>query len=350
MARDRVVIAGPWDDPGGMGVFLRSYRELASRWERFQIVDLNTWHAKGGRTTRCWTFGLSLFRLAGLAVRSRNNCIVHLHVSVNGSVARKSILSLLARALGARVVWHFHGGLLDWRNPAPRFFRQLAKREVRSAGIVCCVSTGLADSVQKAFDLVSRPEIVGPCVSETFSEVIRPELGDTHDLLMVGKWEMNKGVDILTRALCEEESLRGVTLSFVGRVVDGDLWLHSKELLGPRLRELGVLDREGVATAMARHRLIVLPSRRESFGLVLAEATLVGRSWVATPTHGAHEIERLVGGGFISRSHAWEDLAAVLVLALDADHQPSELRSRAKEVFSPAMFVHRHQVLWTGYQ
>lgn len=84
-------------------------------------------------------------------------------------------------------------------------------------------------------------------------------------VLFIGRISAEKGAD-LAAAACAQA---GVPITFVG---DGDQ-MDKVRAINPQARMLGRLDRDGVAAALAKARIAVMPSRwSEPFGLVALEA------------------------------------------------------------------------------
>jgi len=123
----------------------------------------------------------------------------------------------------------------------------------------------------------------------------RKRLGIADDELLVahtGRHSHEKGVDILLEsvALLPEEAWRKIRVALAG---DGP----EHEKLQSLARRLGVADRttflgviEDVPGLLAAADLYVSPSRRESFGLSLAEAMASGLCAVATAVGGVPEL------------------------------------------------------------
>ncbi len=155
-------------------------------------------------------------------------------------------------------------------------------------------------------------------------------------LLWLGARKATKGTDTLIRAFAIARTARpDLRLRLVGRAPTED-----EEA---RLRALAVeagcadvvafdppIPREAVAGAMRQATLFVHPSPFETFGMVAAEALLVGLPVVATPSG----VEAIVGTdgacGEIAASAGEDDLAAAILRALDrrSTYDPSAMRAR----------------------
>ena len=197
--------------------------------------------------------------------------------------------------------------------------RPLARWLVRRARVVVCASTELASDARA---LGARDVRVIP------SGVRMPEtVGDPEEpphLLYVGRLSEEKGVRELA------EATRGLPLVVVG---DGPL-----RSLFPQA--LGFVPPSELGLYYERAAVVVVPSRREGYGVVAREAMAHGRPVVATAVGGLLDaVEDEVTGLLVPAEDAAALRAAVVRLLADA-----ELRGRlggravrrATEVFSAA--------------
>lgn len=155
-------------------------------------------------------------------------------------------------------------------------------------------------------------------------------------LLWMGARKASKGTDVLLRAFAiARRSRPDLRLRLVGRAPTDD----EEARLHAVAAEVSVADavafeppvpREAVATTMRGAALFVHPSPFETFGMVAAEALLVGLPVVAAPSG----VEAIVGTdgacGEIAASTTAEDLAAAILVALDRrdSYDPVVMRAR----------------------
>ena len=122
-------------------------------------------------------------------------------------------------------------------------------------------------------------------------------------VFFAGRFESRKGIDTLLAAM--ERILPtypDVHLVLAGedRPIEpgaapiGRLWRsqHRNEPWIDRVTVLGVIDDETLHQQYAAAEVVVLPSRYESFGLVMVEAMMHGRPLVSTDTSGVREVVR----------------------------------------------------------
>jgi D-inositol-3-phosphate glycosyltransferase len=120
------------------------------------------------------------------------------------------------------------------------------------------------------------------------------------DLVFVGRYQLAKGLDILTDALGILRS-RGQhpTLAVVGQFSDAerlDVQSRTPEDLRPRISFLGTIARQSMPGVLNSARVVVVPSRYETFGMPALEAISCGLPVVATSVGGLPElVDRRLG-------------------------------------------------------
>ncbi|CAO5228002.1 glycosyltransferase family 4 protein [Frankia sp. AgKG'84/4] len=123
---------------------------------------------------------------------------------------------------------------------------------------------------------------------------VAPVRGTDQTMLVVGRLEWRKGLDVLldAAALLKERGL-APTVVFAGQssgVIDGvptGTWLERRAVeLGVAYRFTGHLSRPELVKAYEEARVVVVPSRFESFSIAGLEGMASGRPVVATATTG----------------------------------------------------------------
>ncbi|MEQ9058426.1 MAG: glycosyltransferase family 4 protein [Gammaproteobacteria bacterium] len=99
----------------------------------------------------------------------------------------------------------------------------------------------------------------------------------TLDLLFVGRFDYQKGVDLLLEAFSRVALMRDdIRLHLVGAPVVTQSPLAMRELEHPRIVEHGWLKADQLQARYAEADLVIVPSRWEGFGLVVAESFRAG--------------------------------------------------------------------------
>lgn len=170
-------------------------------------------------------------------------------------------------------------------------------------------------------------------------EFIRPALQpDATDLLFVGEMRKLKGVDVLLQAIVELNKSTSVTATLVG---EGESFVAFKALaqklgIHERVRFVG---RRGIAEALTMGRLMILPSRNESFPYVVLETIAASTPIIASNVGGISEIlpvSMLVPAG---DAHS---LAVKISTALQSGTVEAEmLAKQAKTQFGAAAMVQK---------
>jgi glycosyltransferase involved in cell wall biosynthesis len=278
----------------------------------------------------------------GLALAAREGVdLVHAHTAIPDGLAG----ARLADALGVPLVVTEHASLVRDQLADPAAAAQV--RTLTGPGRrLAAVSDHLARLIEERTDVPAGtvgviPNVVpvalfeGPGAgSGDRAAHVRPT--EQPELLWVGARKASKGTDTLLRAFAlarrERPDLR---LRLIGRAPTDEEEARLRGLAS----DLGVsaavsfdppIPREGVAPAMRRATLFVHPSPFETFGMVVAEAMLVGLPVAATPSG----VEAIVGTdgvcGEIAASCDPEDLAGAVLRALDRidGYDPAVMRDR----------------------
>ncbi|HKJ03265.1 MAG TPA: glycosyltransferase, partial [Longimicrobiales bacterium] len=202
---------------------------------------------------------------------------------------------------------------------------------------VTTVSEAVRAGVESLASGRVRTQVIPNVVDD---RVFRPGLAEARvpdRILFVGAIRRVKGFDILVRAIPEIVRHRsGVHVEVVGEPYYAAYRKDAADDM--RLaRELGVADRihfvgpttpEGVARAMEAASVLAVPSRRESFSAVTAEALACGTPVVATRCGGPEEIIGEGMGEVVSPGSPSELARALLdVLSRPEAFDPSELHA-----------------------
>lgn len=211
------------------------------------------------------------------AVREgRSAGILHAHWWVPSGL----VAVVAGRLLGVPAVVHVHGtDAALARGP----LRWLARRVLRSASAVLAASKDLAAWVHRVAG-VEAAVVPMPLGTERIPAPGPPP--PDGPVLAVARLVPEKGIDVLVRAA----AAAGVAVEVVG---EGDERAALEALaaaVGAEVRFYGALPPAALAERYAAARLVAVPSRREGFGLVAAEAAAAGRAVVASRVGGLADI------------------------------------------------------------
>jgi glycosyltransferase involved in cell wall biosynthesis len=289
-------------------------------------------------------------RIVGQIRREFPFDLIHAHFTYPDGV----VAAMLGRVYGIPTVITEHVLWLPWIRREP-----LVRRQAAWAVSACDAHLSVSDAVRRhVADVVgpavprSRLRIVPNVVEERLFAARPPELPRIPgQILFVGVVRAAKGMDVLLHALAELRQQR----PDARLVVVGDPFYRAYQKEAERLQaladQLGVADivrnmggqpPSEVARLMAESSVVVLPSRRESFGSVLIEAMACGTPVVATRCGGPEEVVTPEVGLLVPPEDR-SALTAALVYVLDHPHayDPATLRRSALDRFGPAVVARR---------
>jgi teichuronic acid biosynthesis glycosyltransferase TuaC len=286
-----------------------------------------------------WPYYLRALRLADKLRREFPFDLIHAHfVYPDGWVAAK-----LGQRYGVPVIITEQAAWRPWMDNHPRVLRQ-ALWAARHSAFLVAISRAHRQSIEHFMRDHARLRTIPDAVD---GEVFKlPEKGHQkvpNQLLLVGLMRHVKGPDILARALrILVDRGRDLRLVHVGESFYGG-WRRDFEKFRELVQLLDLSDRvefcgkkptPELVRYMQNSALLVLPSRRESLGMVLAEALACGTPVVATRCGGPEDIVTNDVGILV----ATEDPAALAdgiehVLARREHYKPERLRAYALDRF-----------------
>ena len=143
-----------------------------------------------------------------------------------------------------------------------------------------------------------------------------PLESDGYDIIFVGNWSLQKGVDILVEA-CKK---RGLSLLHVGAIIDYAFPKQSKQFC-----HVDPVNQPELVY-FSKAKIFCLPSRQDGFGLVLFQAMICGLPLVYSHYTGGPDLKKLVNDHeflFEMPEYTVESLSETLLKALKkAEQQP----------------------------
>ncbi len=214
-------------------------------------------------------------------VRGTDADIVHLHSTFAGLIGRVNV-----RPSGAKVVYCAHG----WSHSR---VKSLAKKQIYAS-----VERFLAHDTAAIINISGAEHLLAQeyRIQTGKDFVVRNGIADAswtplpitagaRKLLFVGRFDRQKGVDLLLDAFKSIES-EGFELTLIGEPVVGT----ESPVIPKSVTYLGWQSAAGVQDAIQKSDILVVPSRWEGFGLVAVEAMRAGRPVVAARVGGLAEV------------------------------------------------------------
>lgn len=281
---------------------------------------------------------VGLIRLSQ-AIRSLRPDVIHGHGAKGGAFAR-----LVPAAKTTVRAYTPHGGSLHYRPGTlkGRTFGTMERLLMPRTDLLLFES----DFARRAYlDRIGTPSglvrVVCNGIGAADLVPVQPVENAT-DLVFVGELRRLKGVDVLLAALdWLRRQGRDVSLTIVGEGPDGEAFQNDAKRLGlaATVRFVGYRQaRDGFSLG----RILVVPSRNESFPYVVLEAAAAGLAVIATAAGGIPEIFGPAAGRLAPPDDA-SALGAAIAHALDdaADTRAAaqSLQERVKQHFSVERMV-----------
>jgi len=210
--------------------------------------------------------------------------IIHGHGAKGGAYAR-----FAAGSIGAKAIYTAHGGALHyaWNSvPGALFLGVERMLMARTDGLVF-----VCDYERKTFD---EKIGIGSVASTVVHNGLWPQefkavelVEKPSDILFIGELRQLKGVDVLLKAIAQQASPTSATM-----VGDGPDRQEFEDLA----KQLGLSDRVVFTGAMPAQdafglgRLMVVPSRAESFPYIVLEAIAAHKPLIASNVGGIGEV------------------------------------------------------------
>ena len=266
-----------------LGVDVVRFRYAPARYETLAYTGAMHRRARG------WAALLLVPFLVGFLVetvrRARDADVIHAHWWLPSGVVAVAAGWLT----GVPVVVTVHGtDAAMARGP----LRLLGRWVLRRADAVEAVSTDLA---RWCADLAGVTARVAPMpLSPAFASTPKAPPADG-PVLAVGRLVPEKGFDLLVEAVART----GDVLELVGDGDQRDALERLARDVGADVRFLGPLPPDELPARYAAARLVAVPSRREGFGMVAAEAAASGRAVVAADVGGLPDLVDDTNGALV---------------------------------------------------
>lgn len=284
--RPHVLQLGP-DMRGGMTEMIRGLLRspLAERYE-LQFVPTHGGPDPIGR--RLVILAAALWRLTWWSLRGEGR-IVQIHVTVRGSMYRKAVCVLLAKALRRRVVLHVHSGPGDiaaFRAGLNRSAAALFRSVLRHSDAVLAVSAASAAALEAAYGIAGVTVV--PNAAPVGVERAPSGDGPPRVVYLGGFENSVKGGAVMLEALADP-ALAELQVTMAG---PGELPEAGRRLVDdrPRVEWRGWLEGEDRDALLGETGVFVLPSTSEGLPIALLEAMACGLPIVATTVGGVPDI------------------------------------------------------------
>jgi glycosyltransferase involved in cell wall biosynthesis len=262
--------------------------------------------------------------------------------------------AVAARIAGVPHLWHVHEVLRRGNVTRPLLPLRLIKRLIRWLSRTIIFESHASRAAYEGDRRDPRCAVVHNCVrfpdrpTALERDTALGKLGfhrEDRVVSFLGQFSERKNPLLLVRAAARLADRSNLRFLFVG---EGPL----REELVRAIDRLGLGDccgilpfQQEVTWVLSATDVVVLPSRQESFGLVLVEAAALGKPAIATRTEGPSEIIVDEVTGFLVNPDDESDLARRLVdifgPEVNRDRMGQAAAARARELFSAEEYARK---------
>jgi glycosyltransferase involved in cell wall biosynthesis len=175
------------------------------------------------------------------------------------------------------------------------------------------------------------------------------------NLLFLSRLSPQKGLDIALGFLAESPAPFDLTIC--GPIEDERYWRQCRELMerlppGARVNYVGAVPRSDVAARLSQHDFLILPTRGENYGHVIAEALAAGMPVIVSDKTPWGDIEEARAGWAIpvNQPAAWSSVLGRCQAMNQADYAAMSQRARAyaTQKVDPEAAAAEHRALFAA--
>lgn len=272
---------------GGIGRTIAYLCRAAEHTSDVEISVIDTYGLRGPWLMPFY-FAVACARLL-VACLFENVAIAHIHMSQGGSVLRKCLLLLIAKACGTAVVLHIHGSRFRlFVEALPIVARRMLIRLLSSADRIVVIAETWRSYALSIGLPAERVVLVHNGVPDRGVPQRGQPSRDTVTLLALGELGVRKGTDDLIAALASA-SLKTLPWQAV-LAGNGPVETYRAQIdaagLSARVALPGWIDTAEVGRLLDRADVLLLPSYNEGLPLAILEALASGVPVISTPVGG----------------------------------------------------------------
>jgi glycosyltransferase involved in cell wall biosynthesis len=263
------------------------------------------------------TYAAAVFKLIWVCITDRKIRILHIHHASRGSFLRKSLLVLIGKMFGKKVILHIHGGGFHNFYNRAKLLKPVIRRTLESSDAIICLSEVWKKYYSSTFKL-KRLVIINNVIE---TPLIREhETNGSLHLLFLGHVTEKKGVfdllDVLASGRNEFKHKVKVTIGGIGEVERLEKTISDNHFNGD-VSFAGWVDGTTKADLLNNCDVYVLPSYFEALPISILEAMSYGKPVISTYVGGIPEIVKPGFNGWLFKPGDHEALNSILREAME---------------------------------
>jgi glycosyltransferase involved in cell wall biosynthesis len=282
---NNALFIGPQNDFGGIGAVLQSYEK------NIQPFNFIATYPSDNNESKFIFFLKSIFKLTQYLFQAKEIKIIHLHTASKGSFYRKSIVCIIGKIFGKKIVFHMHGGLFNQFYYDAGILKYYIKAILKLGDVVICLSNEWLDFYSNEMGLTNVIVLGNPIESYTCSNV--PTNTDCIHLLFLGKICDDKGIfdliDFLKDNIYFQENKIKLTIAGIGEIERLEKVIENP-VLKNNIKFLGWVKDEAKQKIICACDIFILPSYFEGLPVSILESMAMGKPIIATNVGGIPSI------------------------------------------------------------
>jgi glycosyltransferase involved in cell wall biosynthesis len=264
------------------------------------------------------TYVAAILKLIWLCITDRQIKILHIHHASRGSFMRKSLLVVIGKIFGKKIILHIHGGGFHNYYRRSRLMKPFIRWTLEHADAVVCLSEMWKEYYSSTFRLkhlaiinnvIEKPSITGEHMQN-----------GSLRMLFLGHVTEKKGVfDLLHVLANNRDQFRHkvkVTIGGVGEVERLEKTISEQQFNGD-VKFAGWVNGGKKAELLNNCDIYVLPSYFEGLPISILEAMSYGKPVISTNVGGIPEIVKPGYNGWLFQPGDHEALNTIIREAMD---------------------------------
>lgn len=233
---------------------------------------------------------------------------------------------MLSNLMHIPLVTSIHGSDIQYFALKGRLNKWIVRQCLKRSAQVIANSNALLEVTSEMFggNILENSTVIGNGVDTSKNDLSKKAFSSRPPfVLAIGRLQYIKGFDVLIKALAiVKKSFPSVKLILIGEGTERGALEKLSQRLGIKESVLfyGRMEHENVLKIIDICQFLVMPSRREAFGMVLIEAMSAGKAVIATNVGGIPELVIHEENGILVKSEDPDSMSSA-ILALIQDTQ-----------------------------